>query len=253
MARFLVVALLVAFPTMQGRAAEPAALRVLAAASLAEVLPRVAALWTGQGNPPVLLAFDASSRLARQVEAGAPADVFVSADRAWMDTLAGRGAVLGHSRVELAGNRLVVVVPTRFTGALASGADLAGPTVRHLALAGEHVPAGTYAQEALVRLGAWPAVAPRVVRGDSVRTALAWVATGQADAGIVYATDARVEPRVRVAWVVPETVHAAIRYPAAVTTTSTRPEAAAAFLAFCRSDAAVRMFDDAGFTRVSPP
>jgi molybdate transport system substrate-binding protein len=179
--------------------------------------------------------------------------VFVSADRAWMDTLAGRGAVLGHSRVELAGNRLVVVVPTRFTGALASGADLAGPTVRHLALAGEHVPAGTYAQEALVRLGAWPAVAPRVVRGDSVRTALAWVATGQADAGIVYATDARVEPRVRVAWVVPETVHAAIRYPAAVTTTSTRPEAAAAFLAFCRSDAAVRMFDDAGFTRVSPP
>jgi molybdate transport system substrate-binding protein len=245
--------LIVAWTTPRARASGPEPLRVLAAASLAEVLPRVAAMWTGEGNPPVAFSFDATSRLARQLEAGAPADVFVSADRAWMDTLERRGAVLADSRVEIAGNRLVVVVSAGFAGSVAGAADLSAPAVRHLALAGEGVPAGTYAQAALSRLGAWEALAPRVVRGDSVRTALAWVAGGQADAGVVYATDARVEPRVRVAWILPETTHPVIRYPAAVARASRQGEAAARLLTFLRSDAAAQVFEDAGFTRVASP
>ena len=244
------LAILMVVGTTRAHAAAPVTLEVLAAASLSEVLPRVAARWTARQNPRVSLTFDASSRLARQLEAGARADVFVSADHAWMEHLERGGQVVRGTRVELAGNRLVAVVRPGFTGVVAGARDLAGAGVRTLALAGENVPAGVYARAALSRMGAWDALAPRVVRGESVRTALAWVASGEADAGVVYATDARVEPRVRVAFTLPEDAHPPIRYPAAVTRRSSHAEVAARFLAFCGSDEAVRLFDEAGFTRV---
>ncbi len=234
-------------------AAESVPLRVFAAASLAEVLPRAAAAWTAKGNPPVAFAFDASSRLARQIEAGASADAFVAADAAWMEFVVERGLVRRTSRVDLAGNRLVVVVPATDAARMSGPEDLARPSIRHLALAGENVPAGAYAYAALTHLGLWTTLSPRVVRGDNVRTALAWVATGEADAGIVYATDARVEPRVRVAWPIPEGSHPTIRYLAAVTTGSARAEGAASLLAFCRGEEGLRMFHDAGFTRPVAP
>jgi molybdate transport system substrate-binding protein len=248
-----IVVVVLALRVTAASAAESVPLRVYAAASLAEVLPRVAAAWTGQGNPPVTFAFDASSRLARQIEAGAPADVFVSADTAWIEFVVERGLVRRSTRVDLAGNRLVVVVPATDASPMSGPEALARPSIRHLALAGENVPAGIYAYAALTHLGLWATLAPRVVRGDNVRTALAWVATGEADAGIVYATDARVEPRVRVAWPMPEGSHPPIRYLAAVTTGSARPDEAASLLAFCRGEVGLRRFEDAGFTRPVAP
>lgn len=228
-------------------AAEPG-LTVLAASSLTESLQRVGDAWAAAGHPPVTLSFDASSRLARQVEAGAPADLFFSADQEWMDHVAARGLVDPASRVNLLGNTLVVVVPAASTLSVTSVADLARPEVQHLALAGEPVPAGRYARAALRALGGWEAVQERVVSGDNVRATLAWVAAGEAEAGVVYATDARIEPRVKVAWTLPASAHPPVVYPAAVVTTSKNPAEAAEFLLFCRSVDAMAVFRAAGFT-----
>lgn len=223
---------------------------VLAASSLTESLQAVADAWTARGHPAPTLSFDASSRLARQVDAGAPADLFFSADAGWMDWLAGRGLVDPTTRVDLLGNALVVVVPAGSDLTVSAATGLADPRVRHLALAGESVPAGRYAREALRALGAWDGVADRVVSGDSVRATLAWVAAGEADAGLVYATDARVEPRVTVAWTVPADAHPPIVYPAAVVRKSAHRAEAEAFLAFCRGEVGRETFAAAGF---SPP
>lgn len=236
-------------------AAEPrpgeAPLTVLAASSLSEVLVAVGQGWVDQGHPAPIFAFDASSRLARQVEAGAPADVFVSADAAWMDHLEARGRIDPTTRVDLAGNRLVVVVPGAGAHAVTAPTDLASPAVRHLALAGESVPAGRYARAALDALGVWPAVRDRVVAGDDVRSALAWVAAGDAEAGVVYATDARVEPRVRVAFPVPPAAHPPVVYPGAVVVGALRPDLARDFLTYCGSGPGRTWFVDAGF--LPPP
>ncbi len=233
------------------RAAEPG-LTVLAASSLTESLQQVGAAWAAAGHPPVTFSFDASSRLARQIEAGAPADLFFSADAEWMDHLATGGLVDPATRVDLLGNTLVVVVPAASTLSVAGVADLARPEVRHLALAGDSVPAGRYARAALGALGGWDAVKDRVVSGDNVRTTLAWVAGGEAEAGLVYGTDARVEPRVKAVWTVPATAHPPIVYPAAVVASSGRRSDAAAFLAFCRSAPAMAVFGAAGFTPAAP-
>lgn len=165
---------------------QPEPVRVMAAASLTDALP---AALDGWGGAEVAVSFDATSRLARQLEAGAPADVFLSADTAWMDWLQDRELV--HGRVDLLANAVVLVVP-----ADAPALDLAA--VDRLALAGAEVPAGRYARQALRATGAWDGVADRVVEAATVRMALVWVARGEADAGIVYATDARIEPGVRV-------------------------------------------------------
>lgn len=222
-------------------------LTVLAASSLTEVMSELGQAWTAQGNPHVEFSFDATSRLAQQVEAGAHADVFAAADEVWMDHLAERGLIRADSRVNLAGNRLVVVVPS-------SAAGPSGPedlrAVQHLALGGEAVPVGRYARSALKSAGVWEAVRDRVVTGDDTRSTLAWVALGEADAGVVYATDARVEPRVRVAWTFAEGSHPAITYPGAVLADSDAPESSASFMTFCRSQAARSAFERHGF---SPP
>ncbi|MGI4732944.1 MAG: molybdate ABC transporter substrate-binding protein [Janthinobacterium lividum] len=202
---------------------------VLAAASLRESLSAAADAWAARGHPRPVLSFAASSALARQVEAGAPADLFASADEEWMDELASHRLLVPGTRTDLLGNRLVVVAPTSSTARLGSlrGSALAavlgaGP----LAMADPgSVPAGIYGKTALVRLGAWPAVAPHVVRADSVRAALALVERGAAPFGIVYATDAMASTAVRVVGTFPASSHPPIRYPLARLARSTGGEA----------------------------
>lgn len=223
---------------------------VLAAASLQESMTEAAATWAAQGHPRPTISFASSAVLARQIEAGATADLFVSADEEWMDALAARNLIVPASRASFLGNRLVVVaaaanpvrIPLRPPAALARVLG-AGP----LALADPtSVPAGKYARAALERLGAWTAVAPRVVAADNVRAALALVERGAAPLGIVYATDARAAPTVRVAGVFPAASHPAITYPVALLRTSTNPEAAA-FRRFLVSPAGKRIFVRYGF------
>lgn len=241
------LALLAALLGLPARAAAPAApLTVLAAASLTEVLQQLGASWQAKGNGAVRFSFDASSRLAKQVESGAPADAFFSADQEWMDWLDARGLVA--DRVTLAGNTLVTVVRNDAPTPPADAKGLAGPAIHRLAMAGENVPAGRYGRAALRSLGVWDAVKDRVVNGDSVRAALTWVATGEADAGVVYATDARVEPRVRVAFTFLASSHPPIAYPAAALRGSAHLADARAFVAFCASAEARAVFAAAGFT-----
>lgn len=244
---------IVALAVAQAVPAAPAAapLTVLAASSLTESMHEVARAWQAAGNGAVTLSFDASSRLAKQIEAGAPADVFVSADLQWSAYLDGRGLTVPSSRAVLAGNALVAVVGARAAFAPGDARGLADPAVRHLALAGENVPAGTYARAALTALGVMPAVQDRVVAGENVRTALSWVAAGEAEAGVVYVTDARVEPRVRVAFTFPASSYPPVVYPASVVAASAHAADAARFVAYCRSPAAQAVFAAAGF--LPPP
>ncbi|MDZ4803626.1 MAG: molybdate ABC transporter substrate-binding protein [Candidatus Eisenbacteria bacterium] len=222
-------------------------LLVMGAASLTEVLPKVGAAWAEQGHPLPGFTFDASSRLARQIEAGAPADLFVAADTAWMNDLARKGLVAEPTRVDLLGNRLVVVVPESSRRSITNLADIAHPAYRRLALAGEAVPAGRYARSALESAGVLNTVRDRIINGDNVRVALAWVAGGDADAAIVYATDARIEPRIRVALEIPAGLSPEIIYPAGVIARSTARKEAEDFLRFCRGNEARTLFEAAGF------
>lgn len=220
---------------------------VLAAASLTEVLQEAGAVWAAKGHPAPAFSFDASSKLAKQIEAGAPADLYLSADQQWMDHLDGRGLLAPGTRVDLVGNTLVVVVPAASAPGPAGPEDLARPSVRRLGLAGENVPAGRYGRASLRSLGLWDTLAERVVSGDNVRTVLGWVATGEVDAGLVYATDAPVEPRVRVAFRLPASSHPPIVYPAAVVKGAPHPREAEAFLAFCEGSEGRTIFAAAGF------
>jgi molybdate transport system substrate-binding protein len=223
-----------------------AELHVLAAASLTDVLPEIANGWSkSEDGMPVELVFDASSRLASQIEAGAPADVFVSADREWMDALEGKDLVLAGTRHDLLGNRLVVVVPNDAASTPTDASALRG--VERLALAGASVPAGKYARASLESLGLLADVAPKIVEGDNVRTALAWVAKGEAEAAIVYATDARIEPAVRIAFELPADSYPVIVYPIAALTNAEHEAGARRFIAHTRSNAAQAVFRAAGF------
>jgi len=201
---------------------------VLAAASLQESLNAAADAWARAGHPRPVLSFAASSTLARQAEAGAPGDLFVSADEDWMDALAAKGLLAPGTRSDLVGNRLAIVEPVGRHSAIPSrGARLArvlgaGP----LAMADpDSVPAGKYGKAALEKLGAWTAIAPRVVRAENVRAALALVERGAAPFGIVYLTDAKASAKVRVAGVFPRASHPPILYPIARLARSTNPEA----------------------------
>jgi molybdate transport system substrate-binding protein len=224
---------------------------VLAAASLQESLEAAAQAWSAQGHPRPVLSFAATSALARQIEAGAPADLFISADEEWMDTLAGKDLIQPQSRATMVGNRLVLIAAAKSTAGLdlRYGAPLA-PLLGtgRLALADpEGVPAGRYAKQALTRLGMWDQVASRIAAGSSVRAALSLVAGGEAPLGIVYATDAAAEPRVRVIATFPTGSHAAIRYPLALLKTA-RSADAEAFHAFLLSPEGQAVFRRFGFT-----
>ena len=231
-------------------AAQRTAPLVLAAASLQESMTAAADAWAAKGHVRPTISFAASSALARQVEAGATADLFVSADEDWMNELAKRRLIVPASRVTFLGNRLVVAaaagttvrIPSRPPAALARVLT-AGP----IAMADTPVPAGRYGQQALEALGVWKQVAPRVVRAENVRATLALVERGAAPLGIVYATDAKASTRVRIAGVFPASTHPAITYPIARLTTSRNPEAEA-FRRFLTSRQGKAIFVRYGFS-----
>lgn len=200
------------------RTAEP--LTIYAASSLTESLQEIGEQWAATGAPMPRLSFAASSLLARQIEAGARADIFISADEDWMDYLQARDLLVTGTRRTLVGNRLVLVAPAgtgvrlNITRDFPIAEALGGG---RLALADpDLVPAGRYARSALRSLGVWDAVAGRIVRAENVRVALAYVARGEAPLGIVYATDARIEPRAEILDSFPEDSHLPIRYPVAL-------------------------------------
>lgn len=200
---------------------------VLAAASMQESLEAAADAFARGGQPRPVLSFAASSALARQIAGGAPADLFVSADEAWMDELARRGLLARGTRETLASNRLVLVAGRGFSGRLriAPGFPLAQALGRGRLAVGDPagVPAGRYARQALERLGVWSQVAGRLAPSESVRAALALVERGAAPLGIVYATDVREATGVRVIGTFPAASHQPIRYPVARIARSTNP------------------------------
>ena len=229
--------------------ARAADVTVFAAASLTGVLKEIGDAYRYDTGNTVVFSFAASSALARQIEASSGADIFVSADTDWMDYLDSHGLIAHASRVNLLGNRLVLIAPadSRIVLAAKPRFDLAGALGDgRLALADPaSVPAGRYAKAALISLGVWDAVANKVVPAENVRVALAYVARGEAPLGIVYATDARTEPKVRIVSVFPDDAYPRIVYPAALTKEA-KPEARA-FLAYLVGARAKAIFKKAGF------
>jgi molybdate transport system substrate-binding protein len=231
------------------RAAEEDRPLIFAAASLKTVLDAVFA--EAPGAPRVRLSYAGSPTLVRQLELGAPADILIVADSGWMDYAEKRGLVAVRSRTLIATNRLVLIAP-KGTGLrldLKAGLDLAGRLGNGGRLAvGDvnSVPAGKYAKAALEKLGLWPSVAARLAPAQNVRAALALVARGEAPLGIVYATDARAEPRVEVAGTFPADSHPVIVYPAALVAGS-RTKAALAAFDRVKSAAAQKIFEAHGF------
>lgn len=202
---------------------------VLAAASLQESLNAAADRWAAQGYPRPVISFAGSSQLARQIESGARADLFISADEEWMDYVAAKGLIRRGTRVSFLNNRLVLIAPAGSNLRLAIGPRF--PLARalgngRLAMADPaSVPAGKYGKEALTNLGVWQSVAPKVAGAENVRAALALVRRGAAPLGIVYATDARADGGVRVVGTFPASSHTPITYPVAVLTTSRHKDA----------------------------
>lgn len=219
-------------------------LLVLAAASLTDVLPRIAERWSAVDGASVRFSFDGTSRLAPQAVSGARADLFFAADEAWIRWLEGEGAVARGSARVIATNELVLIV---HSGAPhpRSPDELGG--LDRVALANENVPAGRYGRSALASAGVWDRVAARVVRGGSVRGVLEWVARGEVPAGIVYRTDALVEPGVEIAFAFPAAGHDPIEYWAAPLATAELPRRAAAFLEYVGGPEGRAILTAAGF------
>ncbi len=243
--RWIVWAALAACP-----AAATADLKVFAAASLQDALRSVAARWEAATGHRAVLVFAGSSALARQIAHGAPADVFIAANAAWMDELEAKGHLLPGSRTELLRNRLVLIgagadrAPVTLTPDFDLPAHLDGGRLA-MALV-DAVPAGIYGKAALAELGLWSAAAPQVAQADNVRAALALVAAGEAPLGIVYATDARAEPKVSVLAMFPKDSHPAIVYPAAAVAGGDEA-LATGFLTHLSSPEARAAFRAAGF------
>ncbi len=242
-----------------GAAAPPIAraqdVRLSAAASMSNVLDELARAWKENGGGSVVSSYGASSALARQIENGAPADVFISADQEWMDYAQNKNLIDPSTRRLIAANTLVLIGPvdSKATIELAAGpdvaADLAGALGGgRLALAEPNsVPAGKYAKAALTKLGIWSSVEAKVASAENVRGALALVARGEAPLGAVYSTDAAAEPKVRIVATFPADSHPAIVYPAAVTAKGKDNAQAKAFLDFLSSAKAQAIFAKYGF------
>lgn len=225
-------------------------LLVFAAASLKTALDDIAKQWQSETGKTVKVSYASSSALAKQIEAGAPADIFISADSDWMNYVAGKNLIKSTTRVDLLGNRIVLVAAKddKKTLKIAPGFDLAGALKNdRLAMANvASVPAGKYGKEALEKLGVWGAVEKKVAQADDVRAALLLVSRGEAPFGIVYATDAAADAKLRIVDVFPPTSHAPIIYPAAVLAASKNADAEA-FLAYLRSAKAKPLFEKQGF------
>lgn len=231
-------------------AAQPETVTVYAAASLTNVLKELGANFTERTKVDVKLSFGNSATLAKQVEQGAPADAFFSASTEWMDYLDKKDLIEKDTRADLLGNALVVVAikGEGFKVEARKGFDFAGAFNGRLALGDpSHVPAGIYAKQALQWLGWWDKLVYRLVPSLDVRAALAYVERGECAAGIVYATDAAVSPKVEVIARLPEESHEKIVYPVAATKDRTS-EGVRRFLVFLRSDNARKTFEKYGFT-----
>jgi len=226
---------------------------VFAAASLGDAFADLAETWESDAGHTVTLVLASSSTLARQIDAGAPADVFVSANADWMDWLSDRGRVVQDSRFDIASNRLVLIAETALLQSdLPVTAQTGLPVLLgedgRLAMAlPDAVPAGIYAKAALSELGLWEIVQHRLAPTDNARAALALVALGEAPLGVVYATDAMAEPRVHIAGVFPSDAHPKILYPAAVVAETDDIEASTAFVGWLYSDAAQTILASHGF------
>ena len=258
--RRLVLAALVAAVAIVS-ASQPAptqekSITVFAAASMKNALDDVDAAFAKQSGVNVVASYAASSALMKQIEQGAPADVYLSANIKWMDYGAQRHLIKTDTRFDLLGNRLVLIAPkdskigdvTIAPGfdlaALAGGGRIAVGDVRA-------VPAGLYAKAALEKLGIWAAVEPKLAMAENVRAALVLVARGEAPLGIVYETDAKVDPGVKIVGIFPEHSHPPIIYPVAMTANA-KPDAAA-YLAFLQTPAAKTIFEHYGFTDLVKP
>lgn len=221
---------------------------VFAAASLTDALKEIGRTYEKQSGDRIFFNFAASSVLERQIEEGAPADIFFSADEAKMDALEKQGLVLKGTRVSRLSNTLVIVVHKGSRLAVHSPADLAGTNVTRIALADPRaVPAGIYAKEYLEKQHLWRAVKPKVVPTENVRGALAAVESGNVEAGMVYRTDAAISKQVKVACQVPRKDGPPISYPMAVIKDSNHVEAARRFLHYLNSDEAAKVFEKYGF------
>ncbi len=229
-------------------------LTVFAAASLTNAMQDIGNLWVAGGHGKVVFSFASSSTLAQQIEHGAPANVFVSADEKWMDELAGRAAIAPGTRHDLVGNELVLVERKAALKRIAiqsgmSMVSVLGSSARLAVGDPAHVPAGIYAEQALKKLGLWDAVQTRLAPADSVRSALRLVEVGEAPAGIVYATDVVVSPSLAVAGTFPPNSHDPIRYPAAVVRAG-NTKAAREFLDFLTTQSARDVFSHYGFSNL---
>ncbi|WP_186417412.1 molybdate ABC transporter substrate-binding protein [Bosea sp. CS1GBMeth4] len=230
---------------------------IFAAASLKNALDEAAGNWAkDSGRPAPKISYAASNVLAKQLEQGAPADLFLSADLDWMDYAQRKNLIRPDSRVSLLANRIVLIAPAdaRTAVALTPGVDLAAVLGSgRLAMANvESVPAGKYGKAALEKLGGWDKVKDKLAQADNVRAALLLVSRGEAPLGIVYATDAAADPKVKVVATFPEESHPPIVYPVAITRESGNPDAQG-FLSYLRGSGAKGSFEKQGFTVLNKP
>jgi molybdate transport system substrate-binding protein len=227
---------------------------VFAAASMKTALDAVATAWKAQTGKTVSIAYASSGLLAKQIEQGAPADIFISADLKWMDYLEKAKLIRAGTRKNLFGNKLVLIESgdADVTLEIAKGFDLASAAGdgKIAVCAIDSCPAGIYAKEALESLGVFAGVEPKLAQADNVRNALNLVSRGEAKFGIVYATDARADPKVKVVSTFPASSHNPIVYPVALVAASANPDAAF-FLAYLTSQAATRFFLEQGFEVLS--
>jgi molybdate transport system substrate-binding protein len=236
--------------------AQDQSLIIFAAASMKNALDDVDTAFTKQTGIKVVASYDASSALMKQIEAGAPADVFASADLKWMDYGSQKKLIKDDTRINLLGNELVLIAGKDSkigNVTIAPGFDLAKLAGDGRITTGDvqAVPVGIYAKAALEKLGVWASVEPKMAMAANVRAALTLVARGEAPLGIVYSTDAKVEPGVKVVAVFPESSHDPIIYPVAATA-GAKP-GASAYLAFLRTQAAKSIFEGYGFTVLLKP
>lgn len=237
-------------------AAEDKTITVFAAASMKNALDEVDAAYSAKTGVKFSVSYAASSVLARQIGQGAPADVFVSADTDWMDYATAKKTINESTRANLLGNSIVLIAPkdSRVDNVtIAQGFDLAKLAGDGRIATGDvqSVPVGKYAKAALQKLGAWQAAEPKFAMAESVRAALTLVARGEANLGIVYSTDAKVEPGVKIVGTFPADSHPAIIYPVAATTAA-KPETNG-YLAFLRTTAAKAIFEKYGFKFLISP
>ena len=251
------IALAVLLGSIQSPArAEDKSLTVFAAASMKNALDDIDATYTAKTGIKISASYAASSVLARQIEQGAPADLFVSADTDWMDYAIQKKNINEPTRVNLLGNRIVLIAPKDSkidNVTIGQDFDLAKLAADGRIATGDvkAVPVGKYAKAALTKLGAWSAAEPKFAMAESVRAALTLVARGEAVLGIVYETDAKVEPGVKIVGAFPADSHPPIIYPVAATTTA--KAGTSDYLAFLRSSAAKTVFEKYGFTFLIRP